>query len=343
MQRPRIRTSSLLLGGFGVVAALLLAWSLQQRDDAALAGQTTVRLQLQWLDQAQFLGHYVAVHEKYYEMEGLKVELIAGGPTIDPIKQVFAGQADIGLATANQVLRARARGDSIRAIGTVFSQSVAVFMSLSKTPVASPKDLPGKKIGVFPSADTEDLLKALAKLHGVDFAKISVVQYPALPSFWDGDLDAFPSYLFNEPIEARERQLSVELLRPDKFGIHFYSDTYFCSDDYLRQNREVVRRFLRATARGWSFARANRDQAIDMMFQQTTSLARALKSRQASMADSVFAYLGRDQDDHYFEMNYQRWKDMERALFTVGVLPDTGFVRGLIDLEVAREANGDAR
>ena len=43
---------------------------------------TPVKLQLQWLPQAQFAGYYVAVDQGYFEDEGFDVEIIpAGGPT----------------------------------------------------------------------------------------------------------------------------------------------------------------------------------------------------------------------------------------------------------------------
>src|SRR5258706_16181584 len=72
----------------------------------------TIRVQLQWFDQAQFAGFYVAEARKYYEEEGLHVELISGGYSVPPIQRVITNNADIGIATGDQVLLAKANGQS---------------------------------------------------------------------------------------------------------------------------------------------------------------------------------------------------------------------------------------
>ena len=38
-----------------------------------------VRLQLQWVTQAQFAGYYVALDKGYYESEDLNVSILPGG------------------------------------------------------------------------------------------------------------------------------------------------------------------------------------------------------------------------------------------------------------------------
>jgi NitT/TauT family transport system substrate-binding protein len=43
---------------------------------------TKVRVQLQWVPQAQFAGEIAAKAEGYYAAEGLDVELVAGGPNV---------------------------------------------------------------------------------------------------------------------------------------------------------------------------------------------------------------------------------------------------------------------
>ena len=49
---------------------------------AASTGPTKVRVQLQWVPQAQFAGEIAAANEGYYAAEGLDVELVTGGPNV---------------------------------------------------------------------------------------------------------------------------------------------------------------------------------------------------------------------------------------------------------------------
>ncbi|NTW39942.1 MAG: ABC transporter substrate-binding protein, partial [Cellulomonadaceae bacterium] len=75
----------------GVAAALALAGCSASAADEAESSTsadtgsselTPVKLQLQWLTQAQFAGYYAAVAQGYYEDEGLDVEIIPSGGEI---------------------------------------------------------------------------------------------------------------------------------------------------------------------------------------------------------------------------------------------------------------------
>ena len=55
---------------------------------ARAAHRTPVKLQLQWVAQAQFAGYYAAVDQGYYADEGLDVEIVEGGPDIVPAGRV---------------------------------------------------------------------------------------------------------------------------------------------------------------------------------------------------------------------------------------------------------------
>ena len=47
----------------------------------------SVKLQLQWVTQAQFAGYFAAVDQGFYEDEGLEVEILEGGVDIPPQKR----------------------------------------------------------------------------------------------------------------------------------------------------------------------------------------------------------------------------------------------------------------
>ena len=53
-----------------------------RRSAAAGRELTPIKLQLQWLPQAQFAGYYAAVKQGFYAKEGLNVTLKNGGPNI---------------------------------------------------------------------------------------------------------------------------------------------------------------------------------------------------------------------------------------------------------------------
>lgn len=82
-------------------AALVIATAAQAADD--------VKLQLQWVTQAQFAGYYVALDKGYYSDEGLNVTILPGGPDIAPPQVLAGGGADVMLNWMPSALAARER------------------------------------------------------------------------------------------------------------------------------------------------------------------------------------------------------------------------------------------
>ena len=69
-----------------------------------------VKLQLQWVTQAQFAGYYVAKDKGFYEEEDLDVTVLAGGPDIAPPQVLAGGGADVMLNWMPSALAAREKG-----------------------------------------------------------------------------------------------------------------------------------------------------------------------------------------------------------------------------------------
>ena len=68
---------------------------------------TKVRLQLKWVAQAQFAGYYAAVDQGYDAANGLDVQILLGGPDIDPVRVVASDGAEFGTTWVPAMLAAR--------------------------------------------------------------------------------------------------------------------------------------------------------------------------------------------------------------------------------------------
>jgi len=327
------------IAGAAVLVAAALVWiSLTRPSDNKLLLEP-LRLQLQWFDQAQFAGFYLAKENGYYEDERINLTIVPGGYTVDPIQVIRADGADIGISTGNQVLRHGADGKDIRAIATVFCRSLACFMSKATSPVAKPEEFVGKKVGIYPGFDTGDVLAALLHRAGIAEDQLDIQQAGAIEAFDRGDLDVFPSFVINEPLLMEARGVSVHVLRPEDFGIRFYSDTLFTTAGYLQNNRDLVVRFLRATRRGWEDTARDPDAAIESMYAQSRAVSRDASSRahQVRMLEVVLDNL-RVGSGPLLDMDRSRWEAMEAALVDAGRLSSTGSVSQVCDFEVAHEA-----
>ena len=137
------------LGTLGVAAALALTACGGGSDDAAGSteseggdgGLTPVKLQLQWLTQAQFSGYYAALDQGYYEDEGLEVEIIPSGGDIVPQDALANGEVDYAVAWVPKVLGSIEQGADITNVAQIFERSATLQVSFADAGIDSVADL----------------------------------------------------------------------------------------------------------------------------------------------------------------------------------------------------------
>ena len=108
---------------------------------------TPVKLQLQWVTQAQFAGYYAAVEEGFYEAMCLDVTILEGAVDITPQTVLANGDADFAISWVPKALASREAGADIVDIAQVFQRSGTLQVSFADAGIASPADFAGRKIG----------------------------------------------------------------------------------------------------------------------------------------------------------------------------------------------------
>jgi NitT/TauT family transport system substrate-binding protein len=224
-----------------------------------------VTVQLKWIHQAQFAGFYAAQAQGFYAEEGIEVEFIPGGVGIDIFAGVASGEVQFAVVGADSILDYRSQGMPIKAIATTYRVNPFVLVAFADSGIVSPYDFPGHVIAVTPGYSEAQFLTMLSNV-GVDRASFTIVdyQYDDTP-FLDGEIDVTVSFAAGSLLPLKEeiggRELNI--IWPDDYGVHFYSDTLITNDVLLTDNPDLAIRFLRATLRGHEFAIEYPEQAVD--------------------------------------------------------------------------------
>ena len=80
-----------------------------------------------------------------------------------------------------------------------------------------------------------------------------------------GNVDAFNSYLTNEPYALKQRGIDFTVINPSHYGIDYYGDILFTTEREVADHPERVRAFREASLRGWRYAMDNPDEMIGLL------------------------------------------------------------------------------
>ena len=228
-----------------------------------------VTLQLKWVDQGQFMGFLVADKLGYYEDEDIDIEILPGGVGINPVDVLIAGHTDIAVAWTGNVLPAISLGEDLVNIGQGMQRSAIRLMAFKNRGISTPADITGKSIGTWPGGNELEPYAFIEK-QGLDRDRdVTLVnQNFDMNQLLNGEIDIASATIYNEywlPIEAGYSEDEFIVFDVEEEGVAMLQDALFVTRQYLKENEDLLVRFLRASIRGWEYAIENPEEAIDII------------------------------------------------------------------------------
>ncbi|MGX6600687.1 ABC transporter substrate-binding protein [Micromonosporaceae bacterium Da 78-11] len=250
---------SLLRGGAGLVtlgAASALLAACGDDDTAATSGDAkslgALNYQLSWVKNVEFAGAYIADTKGYYTAAGFSsVNLMAGGPSVSQDAVVASGKALAGISSPDITAAAILKGAELVIIGAQYQKNPFCIMSLASSPINSPQDLIGKKIGV--QATNEPVWKAFLKANNLDPSKITKVpaQFDPTPLV-SKEVDGWFSFFTNEPNLLKTKNVDTAVMLLNDHGYPMVSEVYVVKKSSLTTDRAKLKALLIADIKGWT-------------------------------------------------------------------------------------------
>jgi len=223
-----------------------------------------VSVALSWLRNGQYAPLLTADALGYFKDEGLKLKVLDGGPGKNTIASVGVGQADFGIGSSVFAFRARLAQTpvDISVVGAILQQNPYGYITLTErgAPAPTPRDMVGKTIGI--QSDGEVFLKALARASNLDYNsfKIQIVQGGIEP-LMTHRVDFYSGWIIEQPyqfeLEASKPDAPADLKNKVWQAIMFsdiavpsYNNIIFTRTKLLSENPDLVRKVVRALARG---------------------------------------------------------------------------------------------
>ena len=250
---------------------------------------------LDWTPNTNHTGVYLAREQRTYAKAGLAVDIVepdqAGG-----ITQVVAGNAQFAFSYAEQVLPARAQGTPIVSIAAVLHTNTSSLVAPVERQITRPRELANKTYGTFGGSLEEPIIKALVACDGgdpdtVEFVDVGNADYNV--GFRKKAYDAV--WVFDGWDVIRLRDIAKIPISTIPFRDHldcipdWYTPVIVTSEAILRDEPELVRTFLAATAEGYRTAIRTPQAAADALMAGAPESDRTLVEASATFLAPLFA------------------------------------------------------
>jgi len=202
-----------------------------------------------------------------------------------------------------------------------------VLMALRESGIRTPKDMVGKRVGIIsPGLDNTNDIQLIAMLGNAGIPKTAVnlvlIEDYGPGSLTSGQMDVYNGFSTDEAVEAQLQGLDINLIFPSDYGVTIYGNVLFGNEKLIRENPDLVARFVRATFKGYQYAIEHPDKAaaLALKYDPTLDLQSQLASMKAEipLIDTGDAPLG--------TMDEAVWQG------TVSILVEQGFIPAPIDL-----------
>jgi len=225
-----------------VAAALALAPGL-----AAAQQPTKVVFTTNWYAEAEHGGFYQALAEGIYARNGLDVEVKMGGPQINVMQLLLAGQADLIMGYDLQTIKAVEQGLPVVTVAATFQQDPAVL--IAHPGVAQLTDLKSRTLLIGQASETT-FWPWLKSKYGFSDAQKRPYAFSVQQFLVDQNV-AQQGYLTSEPYTIEKGGISPVVFLLADSGYPPYAETIVVTTKTLKEKPDIILRFVRASAEGW--------------------------------------------------------------------------------------------
>jgi NitT/TauT family transport system substrate-binding protein len=258
--------------GFALPACficLALALAAVCRAEALAGEPKRAALVLQWQPQAQFAGFYVAQEKGFYREAGVDLALIPGGQDVVASQLLAQGRAQFATMFLATGVERRANQNSggmpVAHLAQLVQRSALMIVTRADSGIREPKDLDGKRMSIW---DNEFRLQPLALFQRLGIHPVLLPQSSTLGLFLRGGVDAASAMWYNEFHTLLSCGLEPEDLRVFFYrdlDLNFPEDGIYALEKTLKADPELCRAVVAASLRGWEYAFAHPEEALDIV------------------------------------------------------------------------------
>ena len=252
-----------------LLTCLLLAASLNAKE--------RITLYLDWINQFQFAGYYMAKEKGYYDKLGIDLEIVEYSNNHNVVNKVIENSSNYGIGKSSLIID-KFEGKNVILLSSFFQNSPLVLITLKSSNIKTPKDLINKKVMITQDAKDAIAIKAMIVSQGMKMDELNIQDHSFdINDLINGKTDAMACYLSNEPLKLKEKNIKYNIINPYDFGFDFYEGILFTSQKELNENPIRVQNFNQASIQGWEYAFNNIEESAKVIYEKYNSQNKTLK------------------------------------------------------------------
>lgn len=297
----------------GMAAALLVSGACT----ASAEDLQKVTIITSWYAQAEHGGFYQAKATGLYEAEGLDVTIKMGGPQVNSMQLLLAGEADFANGYDFQVLSGVEQGLPVRAVAAMMQHDVHGM--LTHKDVSGLDGLKDKTLMIATSARASwwPWLKTKFELND---SQVKPYTFNVQPFMVDPQ-SAQQAYPTSEPFTLEQKNIPYNFYLFADQGYPPYGVTTVTRTDVIKDKPDMVKRFLRASVKGWKNYLENPEAGNTLIKQSNTKMTDELLAFAVKRLKELKLVTGGDAAvEGIGIMKEERWKANYDYMVSAGLL-----------------------
>ena len=252
-----------------VMLFCLAACSAEKKDNET--EKTDITFCLEWTPNTNHTGLYVALQKGYYEEAGLNVKIVQPPENSAATQVCAAGQAQFTVEAQDTLAAAFTAEDKIgvTAVAAILQHNTSGIMSKAGSGMDTPAGLTGNTYLTWDSPIELAIMKKAVNSNGGDWDKVKVIPNTVTEA---QDVNANPDHAIWVFYGWGGINAEVSGVDTDYFSFKdidetfdYYTPVIIGNNDFLNENPEAAKAFMEATAKGYTYAAKNPEEAAQIL------------------------------------------------------------------------------
>lgn len=290
-----------------------------------------VTLVLDYTPNTNHTGIYLAKEKGYYKDQGIDLEIIQPSDS-DSVTLVASDKAQFGVSYQEDVTYALTREKDplpVKAIATIIQHNTSGFAAPVEKNIKTAKDFEGKTYGGWGSPSEEAIIKLAMEKQGADFNKLKRVDIGKDDYFTATKKNIDFAWVFDAwtGVEARLKNVKLDYIPIKDIdpALDYYTPIIITNNKTIKENPELVKKFMAATSKGYEEAIKDPSGAADILSKAVPELDKDL----VKASQEYLAKLYKDDAQKWGQMKAEVWKNYAKFM------QDNGLIKKALNVDEA--------